>query len=422
MANPFTPSDGRALPSYAIQMPNNQRVMRRPQHVFQVESRPWAITPFLLAPVLPGETMENLVMQARVVTDPIKHPLIGWWQEYYFFYVRHRDMPNSALFQSVMLDPSTDLSSLAEGAAIAENYCYQGAIDWVDECMIPVVKNYFRTPDEVSAGTWDDYKVGNYHIAAHGRDSWLDSIVDATVMPTGGDLPDDIDNATIAEIERLNLQYQALRDAQLTDMDYEDWLKTYGVKLPAREIPGKPELIRYSRNWQYPSNTIDPTDGSAASAVSWAIAERADKNRFFKEPGFIFGVTVSRPKVYLSKQAGAASGMLDNAFAWLPAVMQQELGISLKEFAADTGPLFGNTTNGYWLDVRDLFMYGDQFVNFALTETDNGLVALPTVALQHRYPASADMDGLFVGASPANKIRQDGVVNLGIRGRQRDMT
>ena len=68
-----------------------RRVTRRPQHTFQLRHRPWEIQPFMLAPVLPGETMQNLLLQARVVTDPIKNPLIGWWCEHYVFYVKHRD-------------------------------------------------------------------------------------------------------------------------------------------------------------------------------------------------------------------------------------------------------------------------------------------------------------------------------------------
>lgn len=412
------------LPVYADAMPNMSRVMRRPQHSFQLETRPFQAVPFMLAPVLPGESLENLLMQARVVTDPIKNPLIGWWKEYYFFYVRHRDMPGSAVLQSMMLDPSETATSLKAVATSVPNYTYQGAVDWVAQSMDPIIKEYFRRPSEVDSGTWDDAaaKLDSYFLAQINRDSWMDSLIDETVLTEGGDLPDDAANATIGDVERLLVHYNAMRDAQLIDMDYDDWLRTYGVNIPKAETPGKPELLRYSKNWQYPSNAVDPITGIPSSAVSWAIAERADKKRFFKEPGFIVGVTVTRPKVYMGKQVGAAAGMMDNAFSWLPAVLQEQAQISLKSFAADTGPLFGNTTNGYWVDVRDLLIYGDQFVNFALTETDQGLVALPTVALQKDYVSSADVDALFKSASPINKIREDGVVNLTIAGRQRDMT
>jgi hypothetical protein len=78
--------------------------------------------------------------------------------------------------------------------------------------------------------------------------------------------------------------------------------------------------------------------------------------------------------------------------------------------------LAGTPTEDYWVDVRDLFLYGDQFVNFALTATDAGLVALPTAAMQKKYASATDADGLFTSASPANLVRADGVVNLTIAG------
>ena len=34
----------------------------------------------------------------------------------------------------------------------------------------------------------------------------------------------------------------------------------------------------------------------------------------------------------------------------------------------NAGPLAG-ATNGYWVDIRDLFLYGDQFVNYDLITT-----------------------------------------------------
>lgn len=417
-----------ALPGYVSTVPQNRRVIRAPQHVFQIETRPFALTPFMLAPVLPGETLQNMVMQARVITDPIKNPIIGWWQEYYWFFVPFGAMANGEDMKAAMLDPNSTLTSLAAGATDPDTYVYQGGIDWYAQAIPSIVKKFFRRPSEVEDGTWDDWKLGDYHIVAHNRDSWMDSLTDAVWLGDGAALPDDADNATVGEVDRLTTMWEALRDAKLTDLDWDDWLRTFNVSIPQAERPDEPELLRYSRNWQYPSNTVDPTTGVPASAVSWAVSERADKQRFFKQPGIIIGLTVSRPKVYLNKQVGAAAGALTDVFAWLPALLQDKPEISLREFAADTGPLFGNTTNGYWFDIRDLFLYGDQYTNIALTETDSNFVSLPVVAvdaggkINHRYVASADVDALFKAASPANKVRQDGVCNLRISGRQTDMT
>lgn len=75
------------------------------------------------------------------------------------------------------------------------------------------------------------------------------------------------------------------------------------------------------------------------------------------------------------------------------------------------------------MDLVDLFMYGDQFVNFALTETNAGLVALPTPALQKKYPSQTDIEGLFVGTTAATRlVRQDGITTLAIASALQDRT
>ena len=64
-----------------------QRKTRRPTHPFQVRHLPFQIQPFMIAPVLPGETLEFGNLQSRCVVDPIKSPFVGWWLEHYVFYV-----------------------------------------------------------------------------------------------------------------------------------------------------------------------------------------------------------------------------------------------------------------------------------------------------------------------------------------------
>ena len=179
-------------------------------------------------------------------------------------------------------------------------------------------------------------------------------------LPVGGD-----NKVTASEIDATMRTWQFQRANGLTPMDYEDWLATYGI-VPQAAENHRPELLRYVREWQYPSNTVDPATGVPSSAVSWAVAERADKDRFFREPGFLFGVTVARPKVYLRNQDGSAADVLLGALEWLPAIMRDDPWTSLKKFAETDGPFsVVADANGYWLDLKDLFVYGDQFVNFA---------------------------------------------------------
>ncbi len=360
--------------------------------------------------------MKNLLMQSRVVSDPINDPLTGWWCEFYFFYVKHRDMDQRDMFTNMMLELNYDLSSLS-AAARADHYHPGGTINWVDHCLTRVVDEFFRNEGE----TVTTAVIDNIPLASINNQSWLDSVIDETLLPEGasgvpaaGDTQEDLD------LRRA--QYEFLRFNSLTNMTYEDYLATFGVRRSKLELH-RPELVRYVKDWSYPTNHVDPGTGTPSSALSWAVSERADKDRFFSEPGFLFGVSVVRPKVYLSKQKGTAVSLLDSALTWLPAVMREEPYTSLKTVVKTTGPLAGNTTNDYVVDVRDLFLYGDQFANFDIaTATGLSKVALPTAGLNKRYASEADADSMFKSAAPANKIRMDGVVSLSIAGREEDNT
>lgn len=412
------------------------RKLRNPIHTFNVKHMPFAIQPFMIAPVLPGETFKNLLLQSRAVTRPIVNPIIGWWLEYYFFYIQHRDLDGSQDFQSMVLNIEHSMAAQAPSGANPKYYNNTGAagIDWVGQCLKRVTEEYFRDEGEA----WNDYLIDGLPAAALNMDTWAtDTLIDITNMPD--DAIDQTPTADIAigELDKAYLQWEHLRAMKLINMSYEDFLKSYGVRGRLAEDPTKPELIRYVRDWTYPSNTINPETGAPSSAVSWAVTERADKDRFFAEPGFIFGVTVARPKVYLAKQKSHLVQFLDNAFAWMPAIMRDEPYTSIKEFSNSAGPLAGNVTNGYVVDLRDLFIYGDQFLSFNPDAATDGTNAIdlpatnttpnPDVIVKN-YPSEAMVDQLFVAAGEEptqyadDGIMQDGVVRLSILGTQVDHT
>ena len=81
-----TTRDPRVMRAPALQ---EKRQLRRPVHRFNLVTRPFAVTPAMIAPVLPGETLKNALFQSRVLTDPLKPNmrLTGWWCEYMLFCV-----------------------------------------------------------------------------------------------------------------------------------------------------------------------------------------------------------------------------------------------------------------------------------------------------------------------------------------------
>lgn len=405
-----------------------KRHIRRPTHTFNLKQLPFVIQPFLIAPVLPGETMRSLMFQARVVSDPLLDPLVGWHAEYYFFYVKHRDLANRDNATEMMINPAFDIDTADAQAAAVSYYHSTTGISWTHQCLRRVVEEYFRHEGEA----WDDYTqdsgYGAMPIASIGRDSVLDSMMlesqedDVDIDFTDAGSQDGV-TVTASEVEAGLQQYQFARMHNLTDMTYEDYLKSYGIQGTAVQEPHKPELIRFIRQWTYPTNTVNPADGAPSSAVSWAVAEKADKDRFFREPGFIFGVCVFRPKVYLDRLSGGFVDLMNSAMTWLPGVLENEPRAGRVLVAGTDPPLLQIGVDAV-VDIRDLLMYGDQFLNYTSGTPPNG-VTLPEdgAGLNHRYPLVQDSKGVFVDSAGTDwLVRSDGVVNLQIATRQMDVT
>ena len=59
--------------------------------------------------------------------------------------------------------------------------------------------------------------------------------------------------------------------------------------------------------------------------------------------------------------------MLSDAYAWLPAVLWEQSYTSLQKIDVSAGEgIMRDDVGGadWWLDRKDLFVYGDQFVNW----------------------------------------------------------
>lgn len=427
-----------------------QRQMRYPQFPFYVRSAPFVIQPFLYHPVLPGETMKNLLMQARVVTDPINNPLIGWWTEFMFFYVKLSDLYEREDAREMLLNTGFDLSTFTGttvGTTASLFRFFAGGtnqVDWQKLCNRVIIDHYFRDEDETYAtteGLYDDTGEaspvvnlggGGAAMAKIVGKSFLDSaeLSDTQESSTNDPVLATIDEAgaathviTAKELRDVQVQYEMAKLYNLTEMSFDDYLAAQGINVPG-VVVHRPELIRHIREWSYPTNTIDPTNGTPRSAVSWSIRERADKHRAFSEPGFLVGIQVTRPKVYAkaSTMAGSLVSSFNDYKAWMPSFLHQvDPTVTLKELAHDAGPLAPavTDTDGYWIDLKDLLLYGEQFYwpgataakGFTVNE-----VSIPGASLQNKtYATHADVEAMFVnGSTGSYGVNTDGVVNLAI--------
>lgn len=421
----------------ATAQPAMQRKIRTPRHAFYVEHKPWVIQPTMIAPVLAGETLSSLLWQKRVVSDPLKSKLTGWWVEDYFFYVKHTDLQNRDLLQMMHLAQGTDMAPMRGGATVRNEWYYgagAGGINWLKFCTDEVVRWYFRDenePLEPKLGAGAD---GGSHLASINNDGWWQSGKLAAQIPgdtiNSSELPGEnpvIPDGVPTGFENHFLQWEQMVAIGLTDATFEDYLKSFGVTVAKNndEELRRPELLRYYRSFEFPSNSVVPETGAVSSALSAVTQQRADKDRFFAEPGFIVGYQVVRPKVYLANLKAPLVNYMDNAYRWLPAILMDQPYTSLIEFAAANGanPSGGvvNAADGWWVDLRDLFMHGDQLVSLGTGTAHKTDVALPSAADgRSRFPTAAECDAPFLGAATARWLRTDGVISLSIKSRIRD--
>lgn len=406
-------------------VPPTDRVGRYPKHNWRVNSLPFVLQPVAMARVLPGETMKNLYMEARAVTSPVVSPIIGWKAEYYWFYVRVTDLMNDAI-KNMFVDPNNaELTTGVEGANSQTWYCAKGGINWLKLATQRITEEYFRDEGEA----WDAYVTASgLPIVQHRQQNFLDSLTDEDLMPAGDDIAD---ATTIQDLERLMDLYEQLRALNLSDMTYEDWLRSNGIRVPGKD-ENKPELLVRFSDFQYPSNHIstDPTTmGTPTSAVSFVFRNSNRDPKFFREPGFIVGYSVLRPKIYFGGLAGSAAGFAKRAWDWMPNYLRAMPETTIKQFLLDSGPLGERTTDadGYWLDMRDELLYGDQYQNVAAFNNAAALPAEHLLALplgtdiKWKYPTEQACKDFFATPGTGN-MRQDGYVSFNIRGHEIDYT
>lgn len=400
----------------AAQMPRRNRTPRNP---FAIKFIPYQIQPFFIHPVLPGETLKNALVQAKAVSAPIKNDLIGCNLEMFFYYIPARFLSDGDKYIQMMVDPTYDavtnsLTSTTDAAAtfFAASVTNPG-INFVQECLEKVTEQYFRDEGEA----WNTRTIDSMPSARLKWIGHLDSAIpqsEYTSVDVNLDL--NADNEYMAEeASRGFAMWQMLVSQGRTNKSYADYMRSFGVQA-VKEEEKRIEEIRTISEWTYPSRYVEPTTGVPSATWGWSIQDRIDKPRYMKEPGFLFGVMTARPKVYFRNVKGSSVAYWKDALSWLPGEVLNDLAYGLPEFAASTGPIEAASA-AYMFDLRDLLHYGEQFVNFDLASTADGIVALPSADMTNtRYVSLADVQAMFVSsAAPANyQIRVDGMLQMTI--------
>ena len=193
-----------------------RRVTRRPKETFNIKYKPYEIVPFMLHPVLPGETLDSAFYQARVVTDKCKSNLIGWWHETHFFYVPLRALTDEysnggsarlteeqyaqffLAFTTVSSGSPAGWTGLVHGSNNVPYYGAKWLVDFMGALFTFVVQRWFRDEDELGTalGALDTYPAAQIDEL---RDSWTNSLKRESTGTDDSELPG------VDELEELDI-------------------------------------------------------------------------------------------------------------------------------------------------------------------------------------------------------------------------
>lgn len=392
------------------------RHKRTPNFPIAGTMKPFGLYPIFAHPVLPGETIDSLRMKWRVLSKPIKHPLAGAWLETWLCYVKFTDIDRNL---GNMFISDTFATTGYTAAANAPRYFTKlGQIDWIRLITERVAKAFFIHDDEALTFLDGVPQVKLNNNGWHQNLMFKPAGVDATKLPSDP-------TAQMAG-------FQIMEMMNMSELTYESYLKQYGVQSVVTGI-GEPEILRYTRSWTLPVNTVEPTTGVPSSAWVFSDEVSMDKAKRFDEPGFLVMLASVRPKMYLGGLPYSFVGNLWGFSDWFPAYNLDDPAAGVRAIDS-TDPVFGAITTGgpftMLYDHRDLLNHGEQFINSAThpypLPTANGMaigLGNSQSKLQGEYAGVADIDAMFVSAVAGDRFAYyEGMANCVINGHMRDTT
>lgn len=380
------------LPGIRVENSAPKRMKRSPNFPIAGTVRPYGLYPLWVHPVLPGETLQSQTTKIRMLSMPVKHPLAGAWMESWLVYVKFTDLDRD-LGQSFISDTYASTGWTADSDK-ARFFTKSGQIDWIAKAVERVHDAYFIHEGE-TARTIDgvpQVKLNNV--------SWYQNMM---FKPADDAVPT---NDASDQYQHLQA-WQMLQQMQMTELTYEKYLETYGVKA-VNPSQGNPEILRFARSWTQPVNAIEPTTGAPSSAWSWSDEIKMDKPKRFEEPGFLVLLTTVRPKLFQANLDASMVGNLWGFSDWYPSYNSQDPTAGIKSILGND-PVFalggaGTSSEELIYDHRDLLYHGEQFINtdthpYTLPTSSGLSVASGTDPEDHRgeYCSSSDIDALFVG-------------------------
>lgn len=390
------------------------RQNRRPNFPIAGTMRPFGLYPLMIHPVLPGETLETIESKIRVLSRPVKHPLAGAWFESWFCYVKFTDL-DRALGDMFVTD-SYPTTGYTFGANNERYFGKTGQINWVQKCVERIHAAYFIHKNETARS------IDGVPLVKLKQLSWMQNCIFTA------DIANPATGANVQGVDDQISAFEMMQMMQMSELTYEKYLEQYGVS-SIRSGIGEPEILRYSRSWVQPVNTVEPTTGAPSSAWVWSDKIEGGKPKRFDEPGFIVQLACIRPKMFASKIASSMVGTLWGFSDWFPIYNIEDPSAGIKKLTAAEGVLTGQSADVFF-DQRDLLAHGEQFVNTTTNPYSLPMASMPDAGvgkqpedLRGEYAVTADVDALFTGATADTRLcYYEGITSLSVRGHIVDYT
>ena len=399
-----------------VEQSQPKRFNRRPNFPIAGTMKPFGLYPLWITPVLPGETLQSQTTKMRVISMPILHPLGGSWLETWTVYVKFTDIDRE--LGQMFVSDTYSTTGYTAAADSARMFTKAGQIDWVQKCVDRIHTAYF-VHDNETPRTIDgvpQVKLNNV--------SWYQNLM---FRPADEAVPVSDANDMYEHLQA----WQMLQQMQMTELTYEKYLETFGVR-SVRQNVGDPEILRFSRSWTQPVNTIEPTTGAPSSAWAWSDEIKMEKAKRFDEPGFVLQIATIRPKLYQGNLGGSMVGNLWGFSDWYPSYTLSDPTSGVRDITGDD-PVFDSVAGGTGsddliYDHRDLLSHGEQFVNTAThpyrlpVSTGLDVTSGSSEPEDNRgeYCTSQDVDDLFAGETKI--CYYDGMASAVIAGHVTDTT
>lgn len=402
------------------------RKKRSPQFPLAGTLMPFGLYPLWATPVLPGETLNMAEMKYRLISMPVKHPLAGAWFETWTVFVSLTDMDDN--FATMFISEDVSPTPYLAAADQPRYFTKQGQVQYLKLAMDRIVQTYFRDEEEP---LWNTRTIDGVHMAGRPNWDWAQNLMfqpagmDPALLPSA--MPED---GTLTPLEIMKM-------AGMSEITYEKYLMQYGVaQKEAVKQARLPEILRYTRDWTTPTNTIEPSNGRPSSAWAWSGTIKAEKPKRFDEPGFVVTIGCVRPKMFDPTLRGSMIGELWGFADFFPVYNLADPAAGIKGLDSSHKVLhLPAGTDPIIYDHRDLLAHGEAFVNNWTGPYDLPSITTRTLAdgteypdMRSKYPSVANIQSLFVESDEAQPqssrmlLYYEGIASAEITGHVVDTT